>query len=415
MIRSAAIVTIGSELTEGLRLDTNSEEIASALATAGMSVAEIVSVGDDATLLAETLARLVARHALVVTTGGLGPTHDDITRDAASHALGRPLVCDERIAERLQAAVARHREPEAGAQVLTQALVLEGADVIDATTGTAPGQIAATPAGLLALLPGPPTEMRPMLARVVECVGGHRTKPAELGIAGMTESDVQVAVQRAAGHVEGIGFTVLARPGDVRAVFFDTGGGAHAVAEAARLSAEALGDACYTTAGETLAEVVIRVATEHGSTIAAAESCTGGMVSAALTDVAGSSAAFLGAVVSYSNEAKAELLGVTEETLVAHGAVSRETAAEMARGATQALGAEIAVAITGIAGPTGGTAEKPVGTVWFALAISEGNALVTETQFTRLIQGDRAGVRLRATAIALDVLRRALLGLPVGM
>ena len=402
---SAAIVTVGSELIEGLRVDTNTAEIARAITRRGFAVAETISIGDEVVLLAETLARVAASHELVITTGGLGPTHDDITREAAARALRLPLLRDDRIATGLGDVVARHTDPGSREAVLLQALVLEGAEVLGATTGTAPGQIVPTPAGLLVLLPGPPSEMRPMLASLVERYPTALAEPVELGVTGLSESDVQHAAQRALAAFPRIVLTVLAKPGDVRVLLIDGGAGEQQLAHAAAAVAAEIGPACYTTDGSTLAEALLRACARRGLTLATAESCTGGLVSAAITDVPGSSSAFLGGVVSYANSVKTDVLGVPEGLLAQFGAVSEETARAMAEGARKLLGADLAVAVTGVAGPNGGSAEKPVGLVWFALASASGTSSVS-TSFPR---GGRDAVRARATAKALDLLRRAVL------
>ena len=374
MASTAAIVTVGSELVEGLRLDTNTAEIARALAPRGFAVVEALSVGDDPDLLARVLARLVAETCARGGDRRAGPTHDDITRDAASAALGLPLAVHEPTARFLDAAVARHRDPEAAAQVHTQALVLEGADVIAPTTGTAPGQVSSSAGrGELVLLPGPPSEMRPMLEVALARYPLVRALPHELGAVGLSESDAQVLAQRALAAHPDIVLTVLARPGDVRVLLFDDGAGANALARGARAVAEALGTHCYTVEGDDAGRGGPAPRASAGSTIATAESCTGGMVAAALTDVAGSSASFLGGVVAYDNRAKEALLGVDHALLDAHGAVSEEAARAMAEGARERLGADIVVAVTGIAGPEGGTDSKPVGLVWFAVATRTGD------------------------------------------
>lgn len=404
-MRSAAIVTVGSELVEGLRVDTNTAEVARALTERGFTVTEATSVGDDAGLLASTLRRLCAFCELVVVTGGLGPTHDDITRDAASTALDLPLTEDAEIRSRLSELISRHRDPAVVEQVLTQALVLHGATVLPASTGTAPGQVVSTPAGYLALLPGPPKEMRPMLAAVCGRYPTSRAVPVELGVTGMGESDVQLAAQRALEDHPDIELTVLARPGDVRVLLLDRGAGVDSLRAAGEAVRTQIGEACYTDSGRTLAEEVLLAAAARGLTIATAESCTGGMVGAALTDIAGSSAHYLGGVVSYSNQAKIDLLDVPAGLLARHGAVSEQTAAAMAEGARARLGADVAVAVTGIAGPEGGTDDKPVGLVWFGVATAVG----TRSHERRFLSGDRESVRSRATAAALDLVRRALL------
>jgi nicotinamide-nucleotide amidase len=398
----AAIVTVGSELVEGLRIDTNTAEIARALAPRGLRVVEALSVGDDVAVLAAALERLTASCGLVVVTGGLGPTHDDITREAASRALQKPLVRDQHLAAWLEPVIARHRDPEAAAQVLVQAELLDGAEVFPATTGTAPGQLVATPLGALALLPGPPSEMRPMLHALVERYPLSRAEPHELGVTGLSESDAQVIAQRVLATHPGVALTVLARPGDVRVLLLDDGAGEQQLAAAAEQVADALGAHCYARDGASLAESLVRAATDRGVTLAIAESCTGGMVASAITDVAGASAVFRGGVVSYHNDAKRDLLGVDPDTLSEHGAVSEAVARQMAEGARKRLGADVAVSITGIAGPDGGSDQKPVGLVWFAVATPSGT-----TAESRLFAAtSRAAVRLRATSSALDLLRR---------
>jgi len=406
---TAAVVTIGSELTNGLRVDTNTSEIARALAPRGFRVMEAVSIGDDPDLLARELARLCRDRDLVITTGGLGPTHDDITRHAAATALGLELAIDERLVGLLRPAQARHSDPQAAEQVLVQAEVFPGAEVIDFTSGTAPGLVVPTGEGLLCLLPGPPSEMRPMLEAVLERFPLSAAEPYELGVVGLTESDAQVIVQRSLVGRDGIGFTILARPGDVRVILLDDGAGAEVLGTAAADAAAALGDHCYATDGSNLAETVVRTGVARGLTVALAESCTGGMVAAALTDVPGSSEMFAGSIVSYSNEAKMALLGVDPGLLTRFGAVSAETVAAMASGAGLAFEtADITVAISGIAGPRGGTPGKPVGTVWFAVS-EPGKAVAT---FTRSYpRSGREAVRARATSTALDCLRRSMLGM----
>lgn len=407
----AAIVTVGSELVEGLRVDTHTAEIAQALGVRGFSVSEATSTGDDVLVLAATLARLIADHDLVIVTGGLGPTHDDVTREAAARALGRTLVQDPRLVSKLDTISKRHIDPSAAAQIYAQALVIEGAEVIDATTGTAPGQIVVDNACTLALLPGPPSEMRPMLQVVLDRYPSVRAQPVQLGVFGYGESDAQVRAQRALERHTGLSLTVLAKPGDVQVILFDEGAGESGLAAAARDVAGALGARCYSTDGSTLAEVVVREATAAGLKVATAESCTGGLVSAALTDVAGSSAAFVGGVVSYSNEVKTAVLGVSADAIAEHGAVSEQVVREMAKRAAQLLNADIAVAVSGIAGPDGGTAEKPVGTVWFGLHVRGAQAPRTYAT-VRSSFGGRAAIRARATSVALDLVRRAILGLP---
>jgi nicotinamide-nucleotide amidase len=245
--------------------------------------------------------------------------------------------------------------------------------------------------------------MRPMLAEVLREVGGAATQPLTIGCVGISESDAVLTAQDVLAGREGIGLGVLAQPGDVQLVLFDEGAGARPMSAAAEAVCAALGDSCYAGDGKTLAEAVIRRAERAGRSIAVAESCTGGMIAAALTSVPGSSAVFLGGVVAYSNEVKSSLLGVPTEVLAEEGAVSKGVVEAMAVGALRATGADLAVATTGIAGPDGGTPEKPVGTVWFAVAGPGGAEAVLRT-----LPGDRTTVRMRATAAGLDMLRLAI-------
>jgi nicotinamide-nucleotide amidase len=411
---SAAIVTVGTELTTGLRLDTNTAAVAAALTGHGLRVAETASLPDDRASLARSLGRLTRECDVVVVTGGLGPTHDDVTREAASEALALPLDRDADLAEGLASVARRHHDPEAAAHVFRQADVLGGADVLPATTGTAPGQIVPTPGGgSLILLPGPPSEMLPMLEVALgRLPGTDRAATRVLASVGLPESDVQVKVERVlarSGWGEGIGFTVLARPAEVHAVLTDEGAGAETLDAASRAVCVALGDACFSSDGSTLAETVLELARERGETLSTAESCTGGMVAAALTEPAGASDVFLGSVVSYSNEVKVVVLGVGDSLLAQHGAVSEAVVRAMAEGTRRATGSSLSVAVTGIAGPGGAVPGKPVGTVWFGVADGSGTVAVT-----RRLMGDRAGIRTRATITALDLLRRRLAGLPVG-
>ncbi len=400
---AAAIVTVGTELTSGLRQDTNSTEIARALTEAGYSVREAVSLPDDAEAIETTLRTLIVACRLVVVTGGLGPTHDDITREAAARALGRALHRDDGIAAGLDEMAIRHTQAGSRVQMYRQADVIEGAVVLPAVTGSAPGQVLEAGECTLVLLPGPPDEMRPLLVRFL---GDHApaVAPVRLRCTRITESDAQHLVEPAIAPLN-VDLTLLAAPGDVEVVLFPHDGDATDLADAALAAKEALGDACYSDDGSSLAEVVLRLAVEQGERIATAESCTGGMVAAALTDVPGSSDAFIGGVVAYGNDVKSGSLGVSPELLERYGAVSEETARAMAEGALALAGATIAVAITGVAGPDGGTPEKPVGLVWFAVARPGGRV----TAARRHLGGNRGTVRRRAVATALDLVRLELL------
>jgi nicotinamide-nucleotide amidase len=401
--RSAAIVTVGTELLRGLSVDTNTSDIAQALGAVGVEVGEAVSVADDAAALAAHLRRCSAAYDLVVVTGGLGPTHDDVTREAAAAALGLGMARDPRIEAGLRSVAARNSDPRAAEQTYTQADVLEGARVLDAIRGTAPGQVVPTPRGELVLRPGPPREMRPLLDVYLAGWPDAAAAPVVLRCSGLGESDLQMAAQDVLQGRTDVELTVLAAPGEVKVVLFDRGAGAAGLAEAGAAIAGMVGEACYSTDGRSLAQVVLDRARTAGMRLATAESCTGGLVAAALTEVPGASAAFLGGAVTYSDEMKTTILGVDPTLIATFGAVSDVVAREMACGARDVSGADLAVSVTGIAGPDGGSAEKPVGTVWFGIAGPDG----VRAEHRRF-SGDRHTVRERSVATALDLLRRAL-------
>ncbi len=402
-MQTAAIVTIGTELVEGLRLDTNTADIAKQLVAHGFVVVEAVSVGDALGDLTYTLSRLTKTYPLVVVTGGLGPTHDDVTREAASAALGLELVPDSDMLTFLEAYPAAVGGSVGRAVFLSQADILVGAEVLRPARGTAPGQVAPTPAGDLVLLPGPPREMKPLLELYLRRYAATRAPSVDLGVVGLSETEVCDLVFPCLDR-DDIGFTVLASPSGVHVLLTDLGSGADALHETASRVAAALGERCYSDDGRSLAEVVIDMARSAGLTIGTVESCTGGMIAAAITAVPGSSDVFVGGLVTYSNELKTKFASVSSDTLRIHGAVSCEVASEMALGAREALGCDIAVSVTGIAGPGGGTAEKPVGTVWFGL--SNGYGTITDG---RRFNGERDVIRERSAVTALDLVRRELL------
>lgn len=403
-LETAAVVTVGTELTTGHRLDTNGAEVALALVNAGCSVREMVSVPDDLDAIVTTLAELLSRRSLVIVTGGLGPTHDDVTREAAAFVVGRRLTRDPAIEAALSARISLHRDPASAISLLHQADVIDGARVLTATTGTAPGQVVEYAGHTLVILPGPPHEMRPMLHEVLR---GRiaSAPPVTLKCVGITESDAGHAVLPLLTSYPTVELTLLGGPGEVDVILVSTTGDDVELTAAAHAARTALGDACYSSDGSSLAATVIRLAAESGASLATAESCTGGLVAAALTDVPGSSHVFRGSVVAYANETKSAALGVDPSLIEAHGAVSEAVAVAMARGALTIPGTTRAVATTGIAGPGGGTPDKPLGTVWFAVAHSGGGTTAEMHRYG----GDRTMVRHRARTTALDLLRRSLL------
>jgi len=410
---SAAIVAIGSEMLGPLRQDTNSLWLSARLEEIGIPVVRKSIVGDDPVLVGEELENASRAARLIVTTGGLGPTADDVTVAAVAAWLPADLRRDEAFVERMRQRFEQRgiAMPECNAK---QADFIVGARVLENPNGTAPGFWAQRGEIEIVVLPGVPSEMKEIFDNRVfpvlqEQGGGVVGRRRVLRVAGMGESAVEEIVAPVYRKWKDDPVTILAAPGEVQLHLAVRG--EPAIAEA-RLEAmekdfrEALGDRIFGQDGEDLATIVGRLLRRSGKTIGFAESCTGGLVSAMLTDVPGSSEYFLGAVVTYANAAKENLLGVRQETLSAHGAVSAESAAEMARGARQRFDADLAMAITGIAGPDGGSLEKPVGTVFLALADRSGG----ETVKKRLFAGDRGVIR-RASAIhALELLRRHLSG-----
>jgi nicotinamide-nucleotide amidase len=410
---SAAIVAIGSEMLGPLRQDTNSLWLSARLEEIGIPVVRKSIVGDDPRLLAEELDNASRSAPLVVTTGGLGPTADDVTVAAVAAWLPAELERNQEFVAKMRQRFER-RGIAMPACNEKQADFIAGARVLENPNGTAPGFWARRGETDVVVLPGVPSEMKEIfenrvLPALAENAGGTVGRRRVLRIAGMGESAVEELVAPVYAKWKDDPVTILASPGEVQLHLAIRGEADMAEARLAAMEKDfraVLGDRIFGADDEDLASVVGRLLREAKATIALAESCTGGLASSMLTDVPGSSEYFLGAVVSYANDAKASLLGVSEETLRRHGAVSAESAAEMARGARARFDADYAVSITGIAGPDGGSAEKPVGTVFFALAPRRGE----ETGKKRLFVGDRGVIRRAAAIHALELVRRRLRG-----
>jgi nicotinamide-nucleotide amidase len=413
--RRAVIIAVGSELLTPFRTDTNSLFITSKLNDLGIEVVAKLIVGDRRAELSATITESLRRTDLLVLTGGLGPTDDDVTRLAASDALGLPLDEEPEIVERI-----RQRFLKRGLQMAAvnrvQAQVLRGALVLPNPNGTAPGQWVEHGGQIVALLPGPPREMRPMFEavlaeRIEPLAQGARLYRRVLKIAGRTESDVEQVAQPVyscwGAWQPPVSTSILAAPGQVELHFSVRAGSAeegHAILERATGAMVAVvGEDVYSTDGRSLEQVVGDLLRQRGWRIATAESCTGGLVASRLTDIAGSSDYVDRGVVCYSNRAKTELLGVPEEMIREHGAVSESVGAAMATGMRERATVQIAVGTTGIAGPGGGTPQKPVGTVVVAVASPSG------LQVRRfLFPGGRAQVKFQASQAALNMVRHAL-------
>jgi nicotinamide-nucleotide amidase len=410
----AELLAVGSELLDPDRVETNSVYLTGRLREVGVEVVARTTVADDLAWLTSAFRAALARADLVIATGGLGPTEDDLTREAAAGALGRPLRRDEAMVDALRARFARYGRVMAPVNE-KQADVIEGAAVLPNPRGTAPGQRVEAEGRLLVLLPGPPPEMQPMFDELVlpfirERAGGRVLRRRLLRIAGMGESDVEQLVAPVYTTFANPRTTILGAPGETE-LHLTAEGSSEAEAEErlealARPLRERLRGAVYSEDGRPLHEVVSALLVERGLTLALAESCTGGMLASRLTEWPGSSAFLERGYVTYSNRAKVDLLGVDPALLETVGAVSAETAQAMAAGARRASGADIGVGITGIAGPGGGSPEKPVGLVFLAVAGAAGDR-VRRVHFP----GDRARVRRQAVQGSLEMIRRGLLGL----
>lgn len=411
--RTAACLAVGSELLGDSKLDRNSLSVTRSVARFGIRVAEKRVVGDDIETIASAVRDLAGSHDLVVVTGGLGPTADDLTREAVARALDRPIAHSDEVEGWIRDRYAAHGRPTP-VFAPQMARVIEGSRPLPNNRGTAPGMLIEDRGRLIAVLPGPPWEMGEMLERDLlpeldRWNTGVVRLTRTLVLGGVFEADVEERVHHLYDRFGRENVTILASFGIVRLVLSAEGdeAAAHRLLDTMEGAfREILGDDVAGIDVSGLPEVVIDELRRHGQTLATAESCTGGLVGARLTDVAGASDVFVGGVVSYSNEVKEHQLGVPLDVLSDHGAVSEEVARAMASGARQRLGADWGIGITGIAGPTGGTEDKPVGLVHWAVAGPDG-----VWARHRVFPGDRSVVREWSLNSALDLLRRRLSGL----
>ena len=415
MTLRAEILAVGSELLAAGRAETNASYLTGRLREIGIDVGARVTVADEALLLESAFRNALSRADVVLSTGGLGPTEDDLTREAAAGSLGRGLQRNAAILEALRERFARFERVMAPVNE-KQADVIDGGHVLPNPRGTAPGQWLETEGRLLVLLPGPPHEMQPMFDEQVlpllkERSGETVMLTRVLRIASMGESDVEQLVAPVYKGFTNPRTTILGGAGEVELHL--TADGTSAEAATARIEELAAGiravlpGRVYSEDGRRLHEVVADLLRERKLTVAAAESCTGGLLAERLTETAGASEFFERGYVTYSNRSKVELLGVDAGLIDAKGAVSEEVARSMAAGIRRAAGADIAVAITGIAGPSGGTPEKPVGLVFIALEGAAG----TRVRRAHFPYGGRDRVRFQASQAALEMVRRGLLGL----
>jgi nicotinamide-nucleotide amidase len=413
----AEIIAVGSELLTPDRLDTNSLYLTRQLNQLGIAVTRKTIVGDERERLRDAFRDALGRVELVISTGGLGPTLDDLTREAVSDFLDRKLLLNEEILRHIEGRF-RRLGRTMSENNKRQALVPEGATVLENSVGTAPGLWIEADGHFVVLLPGPPAELRAIFTQQVEprlerLAGGTRLFAREMRVAGLPESEVDHRAAPIYSAYTGVETTILAAPGEIQIHLRCWSGDATAAEATLQEMVErltlALGESVFTTAGESIEQAVGRELTRHQATIAAAESCTGGLLAERLTRVPGSSAYFLGGVVCYSNDLKTAWVDVPPELIESQGAVSAAVAQTLAAGIRRRTGATLGVGITGIAGPAGGTPEKPVGLVHIALADA-----VNGTERTAQLTGDRERIRWQASQLALDMVRRYLLHLPPG-
>ena len=406
---SAEIIAIGSELLTPTKTDTNSLWLTEKLNDIGIEVMLKTIVGDDGARLEETVSDALKRSNVVITTGGLGPTADDITREFTAAAVGRKLVFHTEIEQHL-----RERFRSWGREMpeinKRQAFVIDGAEILPNPNGSAVGMLAEIDGKLLIVLPGPPRENQPMftdhvLERLKALAGETHVKRRVLRVSGLGESAVDEIAAPIYTAYPTVQTSILFNKSEVEihiAARYDNE--ADAAATCDRLADEltaAIGKPVFATRGETMEQIVGGLLSRRGETVSVAESCTGGLIARRITEVPGSSEYFIEGAVTYSNEAKTRTLGVPPSLIEEHGAVSAECAEAMAKGMREYAGTDHAIAVTGIAGPGGGTEEKPVGTVFIGYSGAKGTKSVGLK-----LPGDRYLIRWRTSQAALDYLRR---------
>lgn len=409
---SAEIIAIGSELLTPDKTDTNSLWLTEKLNEIGIEVKLKTVVGDDAARLEETMRDALRRSDIVISTGGLGPTEDDITRQISAKSTGRELVFHKELVEELRERFRRwgREMPEINKR---QAYIIEGAQVLPNPNGSAVGMSIEIGEKFFVILPGPPRENKPMfenfiLPKLREKAGEICVRRKILRVAGMGESAVDEKISPVYKQYENPQTTILFNKSEIE-IHLTAHGKTEAETEklleqVAGKIVETLGDSVFSTGGETMEAVVGQILLKNKKTLAVAESCTGGLIGKRLTEISGSSAYFVEGVTAYANEAKTRTLGVPAELIEKHGAVSAEVAEAMAAGMRGRAVTDYAISVTGIAGPGGGSAEKPVGLVFIGFSDDR------ETKSIRLnLPGDRYLIRWRASQAALDFLRRQML------
>jgi len=430
MSARAGIVVTGTEVLTGRVSDRNGPWLAERLLELGVDLAHIAIVGDRPEDVLGALRFLAGEGVdLVITSGGLGPTADDLTAAVVGEFQGREMVLDEALSERIAQIVAPlmkrwpNIDPEAVVRAnRKQATVPDGAEVLE-PVGTAPGLVVEPSEGrgpTVVVLPGPPRELQPMWGAAVESQGvkavlGRATvyRQHTLRLFGIPESEIAEtlrAAEREGVDLDSIEVTTCLKRGEVEIVSRYEPEHEATYAALHELIRTRHGETLFSEDGRTIDEQVADLLRERGLTIATAESCTGGLLAARLTDRAGSSEYVRGGVVAYSNEVKVAQAGVPAELIEEHGAVSQEVAEALADGARGRLGGDVGVGVTGIAGPGGGSEEKPVGLVWLCVAVPGADGVTVRLTRSVTLPGGRADIRDRATTVALHLVRRALLG-----
>jgi nicotinamide-nucleotide amidase len=409
----AEIIAVGSEMLTSQRIDTNSLYLADQLNALGVEVRRKLIVGDDRTLLTAAVRQALEYAGIVILTGGLGPTEDDVTRESVAAALGRPLAFHPEISDAIEERF-RRRQRKMAEINKRQAYAIEGAQILPNTNGTAPGQWIEHEGRVVILLPGPPGELKPMFAgeclpRLIERLPRQVIRTRFYRVTGLTESDLDALIAPVYTRYTNPSTTILASPGDIqihlRARCESAEQAERLLAEVAAPIEDLLGKHLFSRNGDPLEAIVGTLLREHEATLSIAESCTGGMVGERITSVPGSSNYFLGGFITYSDLLKTELLGVDPALIEKHSAVSKEVACAMAEGARARTGATFALSITGEAGPDSSSG-VPVGTVFVGFAGPD------KTEAIRFaMPGDRPRIRGFATQAALDLLRRRLLKL----
>ena len=410
---NAEIVAVGSEMLTPQRVDTNSLYLTGELNNLGVEVVTKCVIGDHLERLRDAVRHAISRSEILIVSGGLGPTEDDLTREAVAHALDRKLHYHQEIADALEQRFARLNRKMAEVNK-RQAFIIEGATILPNERGTAPGQWVEESGAVVMLLPGPPHELKAMferqcLPRLARIVPQLVIRTIFLRVAGMGESDLDQLIAPVYKKYVNPATTILAEAGDIQVHLRAR---CATVAEADTLLAEVagpiellLGDRIYSRNGDPLEAVVGDLLRQHHATVSVAESCTGGMLGERFTSEAGSSDYFVGGFITYTNEMKMAMVGVTPELLADHGAVSKEVAEAMAVGARRRTNSTYALSITGVAGPGAGGDSAPVGTTFIGVADAAG-AHVLQRQFL----GDRTRIRNFASQLALDLLRRRMTG-----